>query len=193
MPAPRPASRDSASLRELALLVGASLETSADVGVTGVTLDSRAVQPGDLYAALPGARAHGADFAAQAAQAGAAAVLTEEVDVAGAVDLGDDPRGQVRRHDHLEVAHVPGDADGPSVERVGVGSAGSASSSGPTTKPPDASCAGSPATSNTWPSTEMPRNARPTRPDRTSRGLDPTAGGNAPEETGRRSRARHDA
>ena len=48
-----------------------------DVGVTGVTLDSRAVQPGDLYAALPGARAHGADFAAQAAAAGAAAVLTD--------------------------------------------------------------------------------------------------------------------
>ncbi len=47
------------------------------MGVTGVTLDSRAVQPGDLYAALPGARAHGADFAAPAAAAGAAAVLTD--------------------------------------------------------------------------------------------------------------------
>ena len=35
--------------------------------MTGVTLDSRAVRPGDLYAALPGARAHGADFAGQAA------------------------------------------------------------------------------------------------------------------------------
>ena len=51
------------------------------VAVTGCTLDSRAVQPGDLYAALPGARAHGADFAAQAAAAGAAAFLT---DAAGA-------------------------------------------------------------------------------------------------------------
>lgn len=88
MPAPRPASRDSASLRELALLVGASLETSADVGVTGVTLDSRAVQPGDLYAALPGARAHGADFAAQAAQAGAAAVLTDADGVGRMRDAG---------------------------------------------------------------------------------------------------------
>jgi len=45
--------------------------------VTGVTLDSRAVRPGDLYAALPGLHAHGADFVAQAAVAGAAAVLTD--------------------------------------------------------------------------------------------------------------------
>ena len=34
------------------------------VEVTGITLDSRAVRPGDLYAALPGARTHGADFVA---------------------------------------------------------------------------------------------------------------------------------
>jgi UDP-N-acetylmuramoyl-L-alanyl-D-glutamate--2,6-diaminopimelate ligase len=45
--------------------------------VTGVTLDSRAVEPGDLYAALPGALVHGADFVAQAVAAGAAAVLTD--------------------------------------------------------------------------------------------------------------------
>ena len=43
----------------------------------GVTLDSRRVRHGDLYAAMPGARAHGADFAADAASAGAAAVLTD--------------------------------------------------------------------------------------------------------------------
>jgi len=47
------------------------------VVVTGCTHDSRAVRPGDLYAALPGARAHGADFAGQAVAAGAAAVLTD--------------------------------------------------------------------------------------------------------------------
>ena len=34
--------------------------------VTGVTLSSDGVQPGDLYAALPGARTHGARFAAEA-------------------------------------------------------------------------------------------------------------------------------
>ena len=86
MSAPRPASRDSSSLAELALLVGAPADGLGDAAVTGVTLDSRAVRPGDLYAALPGARAHGADFAAQAAAAGAAAVLT---DPAGVGRLGD--------------------------------------------------------------------------------------------------------
>ena len=48
------------------------------VTVHGVTLDSRAVVPGDLYAALPGANVHGASFAAGAAAAGAAAILTDE-------------------------------------------------------------------------------------------------------------------
>ena len=74
--------------------------------MAGCTLDSRSVLRGDLYAALPGARAHGAEFAGQAAEAGAAALLT---DPARAADLGalglpvlvaDDPRavlGQVAR------------------------------------------------------------------------------------------------
>ncbi|OYO14702.1 UDP-N-acetylmuramoyl-L-alanyl-D-glutamate--2,6-diaminopimelate ligase [Enemella evansiae] len=47
------------------------------VQVSGVTLDSRIVAPGDLYVALPGARVHGADFAAGAVAAGAVAVLTD--------------------------------------------------------------------------------------------------------------------
>jgi UDP-N-acetylmuramoyl-L-alanyl-D-glutamate--2,6-diaminopimelate ligase len=45
--------------------------------VTGACLDSRAVRPGDLYAALPGARTHGARFAGTAAEAGAVALLTD--------------------------------------------------------------------------------------------------------------------
>ncbi|GAB3465303.1 UDP-N-acetylmuramoyl-L-alanyl-D-glutamate--2,6-diaminopimelate ligase [Streptomonospora sediminis] len=49
----------------------------AATAISGITHDSRAVRPGDLYAALPGNRAHGADFAAQAADAGAAAVFTD--------------------------------------------------------------------------------------------------------------------
>jgi UDP-N-acetylmuramoyl-L-alanyl-D-glutamate--2,6-diaminopimelate ligase len=45
--------------------------------VTGVSLAADAVAPGDLFAALPGARRHGAEFAARAAERGAAAVLTD--------------------------------------------------------------------------------------------------------------------
>ena len=48
-----------------------------------MTLRAADVRPGDLFAALPGARVHGADFAAAALAAGAAAVLT---DPAGAAD-----------------------------------------------------------------------------------------------------------
>lgn len=55
-----------------------------DQAVTGVSLDSRTVLPGDLYVALPGRAAHGASFASQAVAAGAVAVLT---DPAGAAML----------------------------------------------------------------------------------------------------------
>ncbi len=49
-----------------------------DLGcLSGVTLDSRSVRPGDLYAALPGTRVHGAAFCADAVAAGAVAVLTD--------------------------------------------------------------------------------------------------------------------
>ncbi|MEU0498361.1 UDP-N-acetylmuramoyl-L-alanyl-D-glutamate--2,6-diaminopimelate ligase [Mycobacterium sp. NPDC006124] len=46
--------------------------------VTGVTLRSQDVRPGDLFAALPGAKAHGAKFAADAVGQGAVAVLTDD-------------------------------------------------------------------------------------------------------------------
>lgn len=52
-----------------------------DVVLTGVTLSSARVRPGDVYAGLPGSRAHGASYAASAVEHGAVAVLT---DAAGA-------------------------------------------------------------------------------------------------------------
>jgi UDP-N-acetylmuramoyl-L-alanyl-D-glutamate--2,6-diaminopimelate ligase len=52
------------------------------VAVTGCTHDSRAVRPGDLYAALPGAHVHGAEFVSQAVAAGAVAVLSDEAGAA---------------------------------------------------------------------------------------------------------------
>ncbi len=75
---PRPTSVTPVGLSQLATLAAAAPDAAAgDVEVTGVTLDSRQVMPGDLYAALPGARFHGASFAAQAREAGAVAVLTD--------------------------------------------------------------------------------------------------------------------
>jgi UDP-N-acetylmuramoyl-L-alanyl-D-glutamate--2,6-diaminopimelate ligase len=81
--------------------------------VTGCTLDSRAVQGGDLYAALPGARAHGADFVEQAAAGGAAAFLTDPAGAARCSSYGvpvlvsEDPRavlGTVARWVHDDPA-----------------------------------------------------------------------------------------
>ncbi|MGG8408639.1 Mur ligase domain-containing protein, partial [Streptomyces sp. 12297] len=65
--APRPATLRPTPLGELAALLGTDVTASAPAEITGITHDSRAVRPGDVYAALPGARLHGADFAAQAA------------------------------------------------------------------------------------------------------------------------------
>lgn len=73
-------------LGELATLVGA--EASADVVVTGLALNTGVLLPGDLYAALPGARTHGAAYVDAAREAGAVAVLT---DPAGAELVGDLP------------------------------------------------------------------------------------------------------
>ena len=47
-----------------------------DLTLTGVTADSRTVAPGELFVALPGARADGRTFIAQAVARGAAAVLS---------------------------------------------------------------------------------------------------------------------
>jgi UDP-N-acetylmuramoyl-L-alanyl-D-glutamate--2,6-diaminopimelate ligase len=45
--------------------------------VSGITHDSRQVQPGDLYCALTGRQVHGADFLDQVLAAGAVALLTD--------------------------------------------------------------------------------------------------------------------
>jgi UDP-N-acetylmuramoyl-L-alanyl-D-glutamate--2,6-diaminopimelate ligase len=51
---------------------------SGSIPVTGISLNSRTVQPGDVYVALPGATRHGADFVSQAITAGAVAVVTDD-------------------------------------------------------------------------------------------------------------------
>ena len=79
-------------LAELAALVSAqALPEHAAVLVSGVSLDSRTVLPGDLYAALPGFHRHGADFTADAVAAGAVAVITDSAGVAAAERASDVP------------------------------------------------------------------------------------------------------
>ncbi|MEU9096104.1 UDP-N-acetylmuramoyl-L-alanyl-D-glutamate--2,6-diaminopimelate ligase [Streptomyces sp. NPDC048361] len=97
--APRPEQARPTSLGALAQRLGTSDPGPGEV--TGITHDSRAVRPGDLYAALPGANTHGADFAAQAASLGAVAVLTDPAGRERAAATGlpvlvaGDPRGRM--------------------------------------------------------------------------------------------------
>jgi len=74
--------RKSVSLTGLGLTAVGGLNPQ----VSGLTVDSRAVKPGDLFAALPGSNAHGARFVATAVAQGAVAVLT---DAEGAAIAGD--------------------------------------------------------------------------------------------------------
>jgi len=100
-PQPRPLSALGSLLGVRLASVGKSL-SSNDLGfVSGVTLDSRAVAPGDLYVALPGTKVHGAAFCADAVAAGAVAVLTDPDGRARAMATGvpvfvlADPRGKL--------------------------------------------------------------------------------------------------
>lgn len=74
----RPAIVEPVPLDTVAGFLGLPAPSGAEnVRVTGVSLDSRSVLPGDLYLALPGAARHGAEFAKQALASGAVAVLTD--------------------------------------------------------------------------------------------------------------------
>ncbi|GGK66076.1 Mur ligase family protein [Nocardia camponoti] len=82
----RPDRAPSVPLQALLDLTGATLLGSPNVNVTGIEQRSSAVRQGDLFAALPGANAHGARFTADAIARGAVAVYT---DAAGADQIGD--------------------------------------------------------------------------------------------------------
>ncbi|GAA2091066.1 UDP-N-acetylmuramoyl-L-alanyl-D-glutamate--2,6-diaminopimelate ligase [Pseudolysinimonas kribbensis] len=68
------------------------------VEVTGVTLSTGDLRPGDLYAGIQGAHSHGAQFASRAAEQGAVALLTDPAGAELAAGSGlpvllvDDPR-----------------------------------------------------------------------------------------------------
>ncbi len=73
------------ALGPLAERVGAiirSPDEAREIAVTGVTLRSQDAQPGDLFAALPGASSHGGRHANDAVGRGAVAVLTDPDGVA---------------------------------------------------------------------------------------------------------------
>ncbi|QEN13861.1 UDP-N-acetylmuramoyl-L-alanyl-D-glutamate--2,6-diaminopimelate ligase [Mycolicibacterium sp. ELW1] len=81
----RPRATPALTLPTLAARVGAvpaSGGSTPDVRITGITLRGQDTVAGDLFAALPGSSAHGAQFAKAAVDGGAAAVLTDAEGVA---------------------------------------------------------------------------------------------------------------
>ncbi len=92
-PLTRPSSPRRTPLAQVSSWTGAVLGSGTEsapgeVRVTGLSLSSRRVRPGDLYAALPGSQTHGAAYAADAVAAGAVAVLTDEAGTLIAGELG---------------------------------------------------------------------------------------------------------
>ena len=65
-----------------------------DVEITGITADSREARPGWLFAALPGAKADGARFIADAIGKGAAAILARRSGDCGTASV---PRPDIAR------------------------------------------------------------------------------------------------
>jgi len=96
----RPRNVPNRTLEEIAAQIpGARVRGAATV--TGIALSTAMTQPGDLFFAQPGAHTHGARFVADAARAGASAVLTDE-EGAALVDAASDvaalPRIVVDQH-----------------------------------------------------------------------------------------------
>mgnify|MGYP001083947489 CR=1 FL=1 len=91
------------SLRELAGRVGGELrnDDADDITLTGITLATADLRPGEAFVAIRGVNRHGAEFAAAAAAAGAVAVITDAAGAESATGAGipvvvvDDPRARL--------------------------------------------------------------------------------------------------
>lgn len=89
------------SLPSLAARIGAVTAIGGvvpELPITGLTLRAQDVQPGDLFAALPGTTTHGARFVAEAVSRGAAAVISDGAGVAEITDSAAAPDTPVLVH-----------------------------------------------------------------------------------------------
>ena len=78
----RPLTSHSKKLTALGAIIGATLNSEVDIEVNGISQSSAAVVAGDLFVALPGEKFHGAEFARDAIEKGAVAVLTDDAGAA---------------------------------------------------------------------------------------------------------------
>ncbi|GAA1947273.1 UDP-N-acetylmuramoyl-L-alanyl-D-glutamate--2,6-diaminopimelate ligase [Microbacterium deminutum] len=99
-PVLRPDAPPAHTLDDLAARFGIDVRgETGGVTLTGLTLATADLRPGDVFVAVRGANRHGAEFAAAAAQKGAVAVVTDAAGADRAAESGlpvvvvDDPRG----------------------------------------------------------------------------------------------------
>ena len=88
-PVLRPEHPSARSLAGLASDFGLETRGAVEgVEITGVTLSTGDLQPGDLYVGMPGANSHGASYAERAKEGGAVAVLTDAAGAELAAEAG---------------------------------------------------------------------------------------------------------
>jgi UDP-N-acetylmuramoyl-L-alanyl-D-glutamate--2,6-diaminopimelate ligase len=73
----RPEQVEPVDLSSFAKHFGLSLDSAETVFVTGISMNTNDLRPGDLFAAMPGVKTHGALFIQKALDGGAAAVVTD--------------------------------------------------------------------------------------------------------------------
>ncbi|RFA21091.1 Mur ligase family protein [Subtercola boreus] len=98
----RPEHPDARLVSDLVRQFGFEVHGDVDgVAITGITLSSKSVEPGDLYVGLAGVHAHGAQFSEDARAKGAVAIVTDARGQALAARSGlpvlviDDPRASL--------------------------------------------------------------------------------------------------
>jgi len=101
-PVLRPAHPPQRALRDLADRFGAEVRGEAtDVVLSGITLATADLRPGEAFVAIRGVNRHGAEFAPTAVAAGAVAIVTDAAGAEIAADTGvpivvvDDPRARL--------------------------------------------------------------------------------------------------
>jgi UDP-N-acetylmuramoyl-L-alanyl-D-glutamate--2,6-diaminopimelate ligase len=93
----RPEHLKPVSFSELAKHFGL-VQQGTDVLLTGISMNTGDVRPGDLFVAMPGLKTHGANYVAKARESGAVAVITDRVgleilgDVTFPVTILEEPR-----------------------------------------------------------------------------------------------------
>jgi len=73
----RPEQVEPVDLSSFAKHFGLSLDSAETVFVTGISMNTNDLRPGDLFVAMPGVKTHGALFIQKALDGGAAAVVTD--------------------------------------------------------------------------------------------------------------------